>query len=600
MSIPLRELQFDLFEILRLEQLWPDGPETATAILEAADDLAATAFAPYAAKADIDEPFVRDGQVVLPAETRAAQMAVADAGFIGTAFPAEYGGSGLPFTLSQACGSIFAASNVGFYSYSMLTQGAANLLLHFGSAAQREHWVPQMLAGRVFGTMCLSEPQAGSSLADITTLATLQPDGRYLLRGRKMWISGGEHELSENIVHLVLARTPNAPAGVKGISLFLVPRFRNASTRERNGVTLIGLNHKMGWRAHVNTALAFGDGEDCVGELIGELHQGLQYMFLMMNEARVTVGLAAAAIGFAGYTYSLAYARERRQGRASGSRSAESPQVPIVEHADVRRMLLAQKAWVEGGVDLVLYCARLVDELRTVAVPAQQVATPEPTTSRSEASLLLDLLTPVAKSWPAEYGLEANKLAIQIAGGAGYTRDLPLERLYRDNRLNHIHEGAFGIHGLDLLGRKVVMHAGAAFGVWCKRLEHTIDQVGDLAQLQFERRELARAKSQVELTTEHLVAAMQSARQELALANATPYLDAFGTVTVAWRWLERARVAARRLAELPPEHVDIDFYTGKLAACRYFYRYELPRALATLEMVSTLDDTVLLTRNQVL
>jgi len=420
MSIPLRELQFDLFEVLGLAQS-PSTRETFQAVLEAAARLADEQFAPYAALADRQEPYVEQGRVVLPVELSNAMRSLADGGFLAAPFAEEYGGLALPFSLSQACGSLFAAANVGFHSYAMLTQGAANLLVHFGSEAQRDYWVPRMLAGRVYGTMCLSEPQAGSSLADITTLATPRSDARYSLRGRKMWISGGEHELGENIVHLVLARTPDAPPGVKGISLFLVPRYREADGRASNGVTLIGLNHKMGWRAHVNTALAFGDSEECIGELVGDLHHGLAYMFLMMNEARVSVGLSGAAIGFAGYRYALQYARERRQGRSLVNRDPRSAQVALIEHPDVRRMLLSQKAWVEGALDLLLYCANLVDISRSA----------DEAVARDEAAMLLDLLTPIAKSWPAEFGLEANKLAIQVAGGAGYTRDLPLERLYR-------------------------------------------------------------------------------------------------------------------------------------------------------------------------
>lgn len=591
--IPLRELEFDLFEV-RGDALDTEMMQTARDVLRAAESIARERFAPYASLADVEEPIVVDGKVRLPTQTAEALLAYSEGGFLGMSFPVSSGGLGLPFLLSQACGSLFASANVAFQSYATLTQGAAHLIERFGTAAQRERWLPQMLEGRSFGTMCLSEPHAGSSLADIRTLATRQPDGHYRLTGRKMWISAGEHELADNIVHLVLARTPDAPAGVKGISLFLVPRYRAPGVT--NGVTLVGLNHKMGWRGTVNTALAFGDGEACYGELVGELHQGLACMFLMMNEARVGVGLCAVSLGYAAYVYALDYARERLQGRPLSARDPAMPQIPIIRHADVRRMLLAQKSWVEGGLDLVLYCARLVDEAEPVAnAPTADGA------RRERAALLLELLTPIAKSWPAEYCLEANKLAIQVAGGAGYTRDLPLERLYRDNRLNHIHEGAYGIQALDLLARKVSLAGGRTFDIWCETVGETIDAArrransltGEAAALRAmliaHADGMASAISVLTAVTRKLTATAAAGEPELAYANATPYLEAFGTVTVAWRWLERATVAAEAL----PHGVDVDFYRGKIAACRHFHRFDLPRALAQLKMLEALEDTAL-------
>ncbi|MEY3464894.1 MAG: acyl-CoA dehydrogenase [Gammaproteobacteria bacterium] len=575
MTIPLRELEFDLFEVLR-----PRALEVATVreVLVAAAELARREFAPHAAEADADEPRIVQGKVVLPAATGRALAAHAEAGFLSMGFAPEHGGLGMPFVVSQACSALFAAAHVGSFSYALLTQGAANVIVHFGTDAQRAHYLPPMLAGRWFGTMCLSEPQAGSSLADVRTLAEPHADGTYRIRGQKMWISGGEHELGDNIVHLVLARTPQAPPGVKGLSLFIVPRRRDGRD---NGVRLLGLNHKMGWRGHVNTAISFGEEVECAGELVGELHRGLAHMFLLMNEARVGIGLAASALGFAGYRYALNYARERHQGRALETRDPLAPQVPIIRHADVRRMLLSQKAWVEGALDLVLYCATLVDTQAAGDEAAQR-----------NAQALLELLTPVVKSWPSEWCLEANKLAIQVAGGAGYTRDLPLERLYRDNRLNPIHEGAYGIHGLDLLGRKVGLAGGGAYQAYADAVLAALDAARPHEALREFVAALGDALGALTQVTRHLTQTAASGAAPLALANATVYLDAFGTVTIAWRWLARAQVAleAQRTATSAAER---DFYAGKLAACRHFFRHDLSRTAAQFELLAGLDDTAL-------
>ena len=467
-----RDLEFLLYEWLDVELLTKrerfaeHSRETFDAVLDLSEQVATEQFAPHNKKSDACEPTFDGSTVTLIPEVKAALDVFARTGLVASSMDAEVGGMQLPAVVSGACFAYFQAANVGSSSYPFLTIANANLLLAHGTPEQVDTWVRPMLEGRFFGTMCLSEPQAGSSLADVTTRAEPQPDGTYRLFGNKMWISAGEHELSENIVHLVLAKIAGAPAGVKGISLFIVPKVlleADGALGERNDVVLAGLNHKMGYRGTTNTLLNFGEGRHtpggapgAVGFLVGEPHRGLAYMFHMMNEARVGVGSGAMALGYTGYLKSLQYARERPQGRPVAAKDPTAPQVPILAHPDVRRMLLAQKCYVEGGLALVLYCGRLLDEETTADSAAE----------RERAHLLLDTLTPIAKSWPSQWCLEANSLAIQVLGGYGYTREYDVEQHYRDNRLNPIHEGTHGIQGLDLLGRKVVQQrrrrAGAA------------------------------------------------------------------------------------------------------------------------------------------
>ncbi|MEM9288815.1 MAG: acyl-CoA dehydrogenase, partial [Pseudomonadota bacterium] len=460
-----------------------------------------------------------------------------------------------------------------------LTQGAANLINTFGTEQQKSLFLPPMLEGRWLGTMCLSEPQAGSSLADIRTRAEPIGDGRYKLTGTKMWISGGEQDISENIVNMVLAKVPGGPPGVKGISLFITPKMRvhdDGSLGDPNNITLAGLNHKLGNRATTNTLLNFGEKGECIGWLVGEEHHGLAYMFQMMNEARIAVGHGASMLGLAGYLYSLQYAKERPQGRRPSEKDPESPQIPLIEHADVRRLLLAQKAFTEGAMALIFYCAQLVDEI--AIAPSKEEA--------QRIELLLDLLTPMAKSWPSEYCLEANKHAIQILGGYGYTRDYPVERFYRDNRLNPIHEGAHAIHGIDLLGRKVRVGGGAAFQTFIELVSETLDETQSHTELAAECAQLSVLRDTLIDTTQTLADPGQGERE---LANATLYLDAFGHITVGWLWLRQGLAALKRQngGEETP------FLSGKLQTMRYFYRYELVKVPPMLDLCKAADDTCL-------
>jgi alkylation response protein AidB-like acyl-CoA dehydrogenase len=583
-----RDLDFLLYEWLDVERLTErerykeHSRETFDAVLELSEQVATEHFAPHNKKADENEPTFDGERVTVIPEVKPALDVFAQTGLLASSMDEGVGGMQLPHVVSGACFLWFQAANVGSSSYPFLTIGNANLLLEHGSAEQVERFVKPMVEGRFFGTMCLSEPQAGSSLADVTTRAEPQDDGSYRLFGNKMWISAGEHDLSDNIVHLVLAKIPGAPAGVKGISLFVVPKVLvedDGSLGERNDVVLAGLNHKMGYRGTTNTLLNFGEGRftpdgqpGAVGYLVGEPHRGLAYMFHMMNEARIGVGSGAMALGYTGYLKSLQYARERPQGRPLAAKDPAAPQVPIVEHADVRRMLLAQKAYVEGALALVLYAGKLVDDEKTAETQEE----------RDRAHLLLDTLTPIVKSWPSQWCLEANSLAIQVLGGYGYTREYDVEQHYRDNRLNPIHEGTHGIQALDLLGRKVVMRGGAGLALLTETICATTSRAREVGG------EAAGLADQLDAVVarvgEVTTALWADLDPELALANASAYLEAVGHAVVAWLWLEQLLAA---------DGEDGAFYEGKRQAARYFFRWELPRTAPQLDLLASLDRTTL-------
>jgi alkylation response protein AidB-like acyl-CoA dehydrogenase len=567
--------------------------ETFDAALETYERIAKDCFAPHYRAVDVDEPRLVDGEVKTHPAIAPALQAFNEAGLMAATQAAEHGGMQLPYVVERAGMAWLFAANVSTAGYPMLTIANANLLQAYAEPALIERYVPDMLAGRVFGTMCLSEPQAGSSLADVATRALPQPDGTYRLHGQKMWISGGDHDLAANIVHLVLAKVPvpegGLPPGTAGLSLFLVPKWlppAGPAGAVRNDVMVAGLNHKLGYRGTTNCVLNFGAGlhqpggaAGAVGWRVGAEGQGLACMFHMMNEARIGVGTGAVALGYAGYLQALGYARERRQGRPLGDRRLREPPVSIVQHADVRRMLLQQKVWVEGGLALVLYCARLVDEVAT----GDEL-------ERERAGQLLDLLTPIAKSWPSQWCLAANDLAIQVHGGYGYTRDFPVEQLWRDNRLNPIHEGTHGIQALDLLGRKIVQRGGFAFEALRAQVVATIDEMDREDGWKAEAARLRKAWDALADVTQTLLMVDDPA---LRLANASPYLEAFGHVVVGWLWLEQARVARKALAVAGVGAAETAFYSGKLQAAKFFLRWELPRVPAWLAVLTGPDRTVL-------
>jgi len=609
--------------------------ETFDAVLDTCERMARDKYAPFNRLVDTQEPATviePDGslRVVLPQATHDAQRAYAESGMLSAAQDYEWGGMQLPYTVEAAANAFFAHASVSIGS-GMLTSGNANLLMAHGTEVQKRVFAAREFAGEWSGTMCLSEPQAGSSLSDVATRAMADGEGfdqdplgpRYRLRGNKMWISAGEHDLTENIVHLVLAKIPDAngqlPPGVKGISLFIVPKklvnAQGALTGRRNDVALAGLNHKCGWRGTTNTLLNFGEGQfrnlpgqgtDCgpgldgqgagaIGYLVGQPGKGLHGMFHMMNEARIGVGMAATMLGLAGYHASLDYAKNRPQGRPMGGGSApgrpklasaplggavseasvggkvgkdaSAPQVRIIEHADVKRMLLAQKSYCEGALALELYCARLVDE--------QHTGTPD---AADEARLLLEVLTPIAKSWPSEWCLEANSLAIQIHGGYGYTRDFPVEQYWRDNRLNMIHEGTHGIQAMDLLGRKVLMEQGRGLQLLATRMRQTMVHARTRAALQAQADALEAALGQVGAATQ---AAWATGNPQEALANAVPYMQAFGHTVLAWIWLDVVSQSC-----MNHDSKIEAFIQGKISAGSYFYQYELPKIGAWLAVVS--------------
>jgi alkylation response protein AidB-like acyl-CoA dehydrogenase len=580
-----RDIDFMLFEWLETEKLCTrknfesHSVETFSSFLNLAQTISENNFAPHNAMSDAHEPSFDGLNVSMIPEIGEALKIFNQSGLLAATLDEDLNGVNLPETIYSACFTWFQAANIATSSYSMLTKGAVNLLIEHGSKEQILKFVSPMTDGRFFGTMCLSEPQAGSSLIDINMKARTDGGTQYRLFGNKMWISGGEHSLSENIVHLVLARIEGAPKGVKGLSLFIVPKLLvndDATLGERNDVVLAGLNHKMGYRGTTNAVLNFGEGAfmpegspGAIAYLVGAENQGLDHMFHMMNEARIAVGAGAVALGYTSYLHALEYAHSRLQGRSLANKEASSSQVPIISHPDVRRMLLASKTYVEGGLALVLYSARLLDDQKSGET--QEI--------RDQAKELLDILTPIVKSWPSQWCLKANDLAIQIHGGYGYTRDYPLEQFYRDNRLNPIHEGTHGIHGLDLLGRRVLAHEGKSFSLLLAVIRATIrsseGEFIDRAQFLYEIIE------RIESVTKKLWATGESAR---ALANSSLYLEVFGHAIIAWLWLEQVKSCQQKTG---------DFYRGKEMAGRYFFDFELPQVLPNLVILERRDLTLL-------
>ena len=586
LQLKTRDVEFLLYEVFNVDELVKNeryshhDRETFAAVLELARDFAEQKFYPLAKPLDHNEPYLKDNKVVTIPELKNILDEYRELGFQKMSAEIALGGMQLPFVVAQAAGAFLAAANVSAIAYSFLTTAAANLLSKYGTISLKNRFLGPMIEGLFFGTMNLSEPQAGSSLADIKVVAKPTKFEHYLISGTKMWISGGEHELSENIVHMVLARLEGAPSGIAGISLFLVPKYREDSEgnfTKQNDIQVVGLNHKMGWHGTTNTVLNYGENSDCHGYLIGEPNKGLLYMFHMMNEARIGVGMHATALGYTGYLHSLSYAKERIQGRRLGAPKSESNQVSIIEHPDIKRLLMMQKLAVEGSLALTLFCALLYDRYL--------VETNE--SSKEEINLLLELLTPVAKSWPSEFCLEANKHAIQVLGGYGYTKDFPLERFYRDNRLNPIHEGTHGIQALDLIGRKIFANEGKSFIYLLTLIKETISKAKKDAELKIFGDQLDASIMQLESVVESIKLKRKNSSDYLALSSAGIFLDAFGLILIGWMWLKQGIIVydKLRVEDTNP------FYLGKKSTIKFYFNHDLPKARERLDFISRFDSS---------
>jgi butyryl-CoA dehydrogenase len=568
-----RNLKFLLYEVFDAESLTrhpyfeEHGREVFDLVLETALKLGQDLLLPSLQDMDKFPPVFKDGEVKVHETVRAFMKESGEGGWIGAKAPFELEGQQLPLLIIASCRFIFSAANYSASVYPFLTTGAAHLIESFGSEELKRTYIPEMFSGKWQGTMALTEPQAGSSLADITTLAEPSEKGFYKIRGQKIFISAGDHDGVENIIHLMLAKIKGAPPGVKGISLFVVPKKRIDESRGLvpNDVNTAGIYHKLGYRGAPIAQLSMGENNDCRGYLVGEPHKGLFYMFQMMNEARIDVGMCAAAIASAAYYASLEYAKERPQGRLASTKDPSLPPVPIIDHPDIKRMLLFQRAIVEGSLSLILQCALYVDLMHGAQGD-----------EKIKLELLLDLLTPVAKTYPSEMGILSVSQGLQILGGYGYCDEFPLEQYYRDMRIHPIHEGTTGIQGMDLLGRKVRMKDGRAFQLFLEEVRHTIDRAKEEEALQTYAVQMDQALVKLEKITSTLKGLAGKGDMNLFLADATLYLELFGIVAIAWQWLQQGITIQTALKNNLSKYKTA-FYQGKFYTMRYFYGYELPK-----------------------
>ncbi|MCP4749406.1 MAG: acyl-CoA dehydrogenase [Proteobacteria bacterium] len=569
-----RNLDFLLYEMLDLASLTKHeyfkdhNKKMFDMVLKEAGKLAKDLFFPVFEEMDRQPPELVDGEVQVHPSMKKILKEFGAGGWLNSSFSYEHHGDQLPFTLTRAASFVFSAANYSAGAYMGLITGATGLILEYGSQELQELYVEKMLGGEWQGTMALTEPEAGSSLSDITTLAEPTDQDYHLIKGQKIFISAGDHNAVDNVVHLMLAKIVGAPPGVKGISLFVVPkkRFDDEGKLISNDVVTSGVYHKLGYRGCPLTQLSLGDKGECRGWLVGEAHQGLRYMFKMMNEARIDVGLGAVSKSTAAYYAALEYSKTRLQGRKMGQKDPTQPQVPIIDHADVRRMLLFQRAVNEGSLALLLQASKYVD-LQSALPDGEE---------KDKVDLLLELLIPIVKSYPSEMGVQAISQGLQCLGGSGFCDDYPLEQYYRDIRIDPIHEGTTGIQGMDLLGRKVPMKDGQAMMLFLEEINQAISRAKTDSELSGPAGKLGDALKTLQDVTAHLLSLAGTKGPEVFLADATLYLELFGIVTIAWQWLLQG-LSVQEAMKGKVSKADESFYKGKLFTLRYFFGYELPK-----------------------
>lgn len=566
-----RNIQFILDEVFNVQELtqYPyyadHSQETFQMILDTAYKIATNLMFPVLKDLDRESPEWTDGSVKVHSAVKQYLQEMGQGGWIQADKPYDIGGQQIPITLKQMINYVFAAANYSLFAYPSLTAGAANLIYTFGSEEMKNTYLEKMYAGEWQGTMALTEPDVGSSLGDLATQAEETGQGYYLMKGTKIFISAGNHDAVENVIHLMLARIKGAPAGVKGISLFVVPKYRinDKGEYEYNDVFCGGIEHKLGYRGCPICQLNMGENKDCRGFLVGIPNQGLGYMFQMMNEARVGVGLGAAAKATAAYYASLEYAQQRLQGRRLSVKDPNSPMIAIINHPDIKRMLLFQRAIVEGTLSLAMQLS-IYEDLAKMGVDHER------------HELLIDLLVPIMKSYPAEMGILSTSAAIQIHGGYGFCGDFPVEQYYRDIRIDTLHEGTTCIQGQDILGRKVVMKQGMAFTCFQNEINNTINQAEKIRELADMAEILQNALQCLAEVTNSLLGLAAQGKNDEFLADSVLYLELISIIAIAWQWLKQAITAVTALASQPAD-LDIDFYQGKIYTCKFYFDYELPK-----------------------